>query len=54
MDRRSASSGATVIGATCKRAALARADRVVVLVDGRVADEGPWHALEPTWRHLAG
>jgi ABC-type multidrug transport system fused ATPase/permease subunit len=47
-------SGATVIGATSKAAALARADRVVVLVDGRVADEGPWHDLEARWRHLAG
>ena len=34
--------GATVVGATSKAAALAQADRVVVLVDGRVRDEGPW------------
>ena len=47
-------SGATVIGATSKAAALARADRVLVLVDGRVAEEGPWSHLEPRWRHLAG
>jgi ABC-type transport system involved in cytochrome bd biosynthesis fused ATPase/permease subunit len=47
-------SGATVIGATSKAAALARADRVVVLVDGRVADDGPWRDLETRWRHLAG
>lgn len=46
--------GATVVGASSKRAALARADRVVVLVDGRMADVGPWHALAPTWGALAG
>lgn len=46
--------GATVVGATSKRAALARADRVVVLVDGTVADVGPWSALAPRWGHLAG
>ena len=34
--------GATVIGATSKAAALAQADRVVVLVEGRVAAVGPW------------
>lgn len=45
---------ATVIGATSKRAALAQADRVVVLVDGRVAATGPWRELAPTWSHLAG
>ena len=43
--------GTTVVGATSKRAALARADRVVVLVDGEVAEVGPWArpraALEP-------
>ena len=44
----------TVIGATSKRAALARADRVVVLVDGRVAAAGPWHELAREWEHLAG
>jgi ABC-type multidrug transport system fused ATPase/permease subunit len=44
----------TVIGATSKRAALARADRVVVLVDGRVAATGPWHQLARDWEHLAG
>ena len=32
--------GTTVVGASSKRAALARADRVVVLEDGRVADQG--------------
>jgi len=46
--------GTTVVGATSKRAALARADRVVVLVDGKVADVGPWSGLAPRWRHLAG
>jgi ABC-type transport system involved in cytochrome bd biosynthesis fused ATPase/permease subunit len=46
--------GTTVIGATSKRAALARADRVVVLVDGRVAAVGPWNDLAADWGHLAG
>jgi len=45
---------ATVIGATAKRAALAQADRVVVLVDGQVAATGPWHEIAPAWSHLAG
>jgi ABC-type multidrug transport system fused ATPase/permease subunit len=45
---------ATVIGATSKAAALAQADRVVVLVEGRVADEGPWERLATRWAHLAG
>jgi len=45
---------ATVIGATSKRAALAQADRVVVLVDGEVAAVGPWVELAPAWGHLAG
>jgi ATP-binding cassette, subfamily B, bacterial len=45
---------ATVIGATSKRAALAQADRVVVLVDGEVAATGPWHELAAAWGHLAG
>lgn len=44
----------TVIGATSKRAALAQADRVVVLVDGEVAAVGPWDVLAPDWGHLAG
>jgi len=44
----------TVIGATSKRAALAQADRVVVLVDGRVAAVGPWSELAGDWAHLAG
>ncbi|GEP33096.1 hypothetical protein NSZ01_08640 [Nocardioides szechwanensis] len=46
--------GATVIGATSKRAALAQADRVVVLAEGRVAAVGPWAELAPDWGHLAG
>lgn len=46
--------GATVIGATSKAAALAQADRVVVLDAGRVVDDGPWHALATRWGHLAG
>ncbi|MDN5892841.1 MAG: hypothetical protein L0H93_02345, partial [Nocardioides sp.] len=45
---------ATVIGATSKRAALAQADRVMVLVDGRVAAVGPWSSLAARWSHLAG
>ena len=45
--------GTTVLGATSKRAALARADRVVVLVDGSIADSGPWAELAPRWGHLA-
>ncbi|MBM0124669.1 ATP-binding cassette domain-containing protein [Pimelobacter simplex] len=44
----------TVIGATSKRAALAQADRVVVLVDGEVAAVGPWADLAGDWGHLAG
>ncbi len=46
--------GATVVGATSKAAALAQADRVVVLSDGTVADEGPWRELSARWGHLAG
>ncbi|GAA3805195.1 ABC transporter ATP-binding protein [Nocardioides panacisoli] len=45
---------ATVVGATSKRAALAQADRVVVLVDGTVAEVGPWAELAARWGHLAG
>lgn len=44
----------TVIGATSKRAALAVADRVVVLVDGKIAAVGPWTELAETWGRLAG
>jgi ABC-type multidrug transport system fused ATPase/permease subunit len=46
--------GTTVLGATSKRAALAQADRVVVLVDGEVAATGPWTELADDWGHLAG
>ena len=46
--------GTTVVGATSKRAALAQADRVVVLVDGAVAGVGPWPELAEEWGHLAG
>ena len=46
--------GATVLGATSKRAALEQADRVVVLVDGEVAATGPWSDLAGDWGHLAG
>jgi ATP-binding cassette subfamily B protein len=48
------SSGRTVLGATTKRAALSRADRVVVLVDGAVAANGPWVELAADWEQLAG
>ncbi|CAN5663864.1 ATP-binding cassette domain-containing protein [soil metagenome] len=46
--------GATVLGATSKRAALALADRVAVLVDGEVVAVGPWVDLSADWGHLAG
>jgi ABC-type multidrug transport system fused ATPase/permease subunit len=46
--------GVTVVGSTSKRAALAQADRVVVLISGRVEDQGTWADLEPRWGHLAG
>ena len=46
--------GTTVVGATSKRAALARADRVVVLEEGAVVAVGPWHDLASRWGHLAG
>jgi ATP-binding cassette, subfamily B, bacterial len=46
--------GLTVIGSTSKRAALARADRVVVLQDGRAVAQGSWPQLAEDWGHLAG
>lgn len=46
--------GTTVVGATSKRAALARADRVVVLEEGAVVAVGPWRDLAGRWGHLAG
>ena len=41
-------------GSTSKRAALTRADHVVVLIGGRVAAQGPWRKLADEWGHLAG
>ncbi|MFC5234326.1 ATP-binding cassette domain-containing protein [Pseudonocardia zijingensis] len=46
--------GVTVVGCSSKRSALARADCVVVLEDGRVAATGPWSQLADRWGHLAG
>src|SRR5690606_18133340 len=46
--------GTTVVGATSKRAALARADRVVVLVDGQAAAVGPRDRPAPRGAHRAG
>lgn len=46
--------GITVIGSTSKRAALAQADKAVVLIDGRVVACAPWPQLEAQWGHLAG
>ncbi|TDC40487.1 ABC transporter ATP-binding protein [Micromonospora sp. KC213] len=46
--------GVTVIGSTSKRAALVRADHVVVLQAGTVAAQGHWQDLEAHWSHLAG
>ncbi|MBK5305636.1 MAG: ABC transporter ATP-binding protein [Frankiaceae bacterium] len=46
--------GTTVLGSTSKRAALKRADRVVVLAEGRVVATGPWSELADDWGHLAG
>ncbi|GIF03749.1 ATP-binding cassette domain-containing protein [Actinoplanes siamensis] len=46
--------GVTVVGSTSKRAALAQADRVVVLIGGRAEDQGTWRELEDRWGHLAG
>jgi ATP-binding cassette, subfamily B, bacterial len=46
--------GLTVIGSTSKRAALTRADKVVVLQDGRAVAQGSWPQLAGDWAHLAG
>ncbi|GAB2603391.1 hypothetical protein Aab01nite_48410 [Paractinoplanes abujensis] len=46
--------GVTVVGSTSKRAALSQADRVVVLIAGKVEDQGTWAELEDRWGHLAG
>ncbi|MEU4694651.1 ABC transporter ATP-binding protein/permease [Actinoplanes sp. NPDC023714] len=48
------SHGVTVVGSTSKRAALAQADRVVVLIGGRAEAQGSWRDLERDWGHLAG
>ena len=46
--------GTTVLGSTSKRAALERADRVVVLDEGRVVATGPWAELAGAYGHLTG
>jgi ABC-type multidrug transport system fused ATPase/permease subunit len=46
--------GVTVVGSTSKRAALAHADVVVVLIAGEVVAEGRWDELAVRWAHLAG
>jgi ABC-type multidrug transport system fused ATPase/permease subunit len=46
--------GVTVVGSTSKRAALAHADQVVVLIAGEAVARGTWAELAPTWGHLAG
>jgi ABC-type transport system involved in cytochrome bd biosynthesis fused ATPase/permease subunit len=46
--------GITVVGSTSKRAALSRADQVVILVAGAAVATGTWPELEPDWGHLAG
>jgi ABC-type multidrug transport system fused ATPase/permease subunit len=44
----------TVVGSTSKRAALAQADRVVVLLGGVAVATGTWRELADSWGHLAG
>ena len=46
--------GATVVGASSKRSALALADQVVVLDAGRLVARGAWVDLAADWGHLAG
>jgi ABC-type multidrug transport system fused ATPase/permease subunit len=46
--------GVTVVGSTSKRAALAQADRVVVLIGGGAVAQGTWAELAGRWGHLAG
>jgi ABC-type multidrug transport system fused ATPase/permease subunit len=46
--------GVTVVGSTSKRAALAQADHVVVLLGGLAVAQGTWRQLEDRWGHLAG
>jgi len=48
------SHGVTVVGSTSKRAALAQADKVVVLIGGEAKAQGTWEELEHSWGHLAG
>ncbi|WP_305790212.1 ATP-binding cassette domain-containing protein [Symbioplanes lichenis] len=48
------SHGVTVVGSTSKRAALDKADKVVVLIGGRAVAQGPWRRLEAEYGHLAG
>jgi ATP-binding cassette, subfamily B, bacterial len=46
--------GVTVVGSTSKRAALAQADHVVVLLAGEAVAQGTWRDLEDRWGHFAG
>ncbi len=46
--------GVTVVGSTSKRAALERADRVLVLQAGEAVAQGSWDELSARWGHLAG
>ncbi len=46
--------GVTVVGSTSKRAALAQADHVVILLGGKVEEQGTWAELADRWGHLAG
>jgi ABC-type multidrug transport system fused ATPase/permease subunit len=46
--------GVTVVGSTSKHAALAQADQVVVVLEGRAVARGTWAELSERWGHLAG
>jgi ABC-type transport system involved in cytochrome bd biosynthesis fused ATPase/permease subunit len=46
--------GVTVVGSTAKRAALAQADLVLVLLGGEAVARGKWSELADEWGHLAG
>jgi ATP-binding cassette, subfamily B, bacterial len=46
--------GVTVVGSTSKRAALAQADLVLVLLAGSAVARGRWADLTDEWGHLAG
>jgi ATP-binding cassette, subfamily B, bacterial len=46
--------GVTVVGSTSKRAALAQADLVLVLLAGEAVARGSWTELADEWGHLAG